>query len=106
MKKTVLTLMAALLLCLTSGAWAQRAAYYLFEATNGAEGTTYTPLEGATVLPGLADIPNGLCDDYAWISASEFKAFGDIAEEAVLTCIPIGFDFPYADQPITHFVPT
>lgn len=106
MKKTVLTLMAALLLCLTSGAWAQRAAYYLFEATNGAEGTTYTPLEGATVLPGLADLPNGRCDSSAWISATEFKKFSAIADDADVTGIPIGFNFPYADQTFTHFVPT
>lgn len=105
MKKTMLTLMATLLLCLTSGAWAQRAAYYHFEAANGAADAAYTPLNG-TELGGLADLPTGLCDDYAWVSASEFKAFGDIAEETVLTGIPIGFDFPYADQTFTHFVPT
>lgn len=99
----MLTLMAVLFLCLTSEAWAQRAAYYQFEATNGAEGATYAPLADPTATNDLSAVSSNVCDDYAWLSTG-LKAFADMTDTE--SAFAIGFSFPYADQTFTHFVPT
>ncbi|MDE6514530.1 MAG: fibronectin type III domain-containing protein [Bacteroidales bacterium] len=104
MKRSII--IAGVLALCTVSLRAQYAAYYVFEAANGTQTSTYTSLTGATELTGASGLPGVDFDNYAFISETAVKAFDDMMSDETQAGFPIGFTFNYGNKDFDRFMPT